>query len=633
MDEEWDIVTAARISKLMKRNMEGVAALASGVLIVLAWGMEVSMQKLSVVLYLLAFLIGGFYKAREGMRTLLQERDLDVNMLMLVAAVGAASIGYWMEGAILIFIFSLSGALESYTLDRSRRDISRLMALKPESAVRYSEGQEQIVPIEQLVEGDIIVIKPGERIAADGTIMQGSSSVNEATITGESIPVDKEVGDGVFAGTMNGQGALFVKVSRSSESTLFAKIIALVQEAQSEKPASQRFMERFERIYARSIMMVTALIIVVPPGLLDWTWQDSLYKGMVFLVVASPCALVASIMPAMLSAIARSARQGVLFKGGAHLEHLADVKLVAFDKTGTLTQGRPAVTDIIGYGGYGEMEVLHAAASIESLSEHPLAKAIVRGAYDRGIQPDRAQSLQAVTGWGVQAQWQGCLWRIGKPSLVDRNSLTEEQVAVIHRLGQEGKTVIVIAREETIIGIIALQDTIRAEAKGTIAALRELGIKAVMLTGDQQRTADAIASEAGIDMVFAELLPEHKLQQIKQLEERYGPVAMVGDGVNDTPALATATVGIAMGGAGSDAALETADLVLMNDGIDKIAYAIQLSKRARRIIRQNMIFSAAVIALLIITNFTSGISLPLGVIGHEGSTLLVILNGLRLLKR
>ncbi|MCU6709018.1 heavy metal translocating P-type ATPase [Paenibacillus sp. J5C_2022] len=626
-------MTASHVSKLIKRNLEGVAALASGVLIVLAWRMEASMEELSIVLYLLAFAIGGFYKAREGLRTLVQERDLDVNMLMLVAAVGAASIGYWMEGAILIFIFSLSGALESYTMERSRRDISRLMELKPESAVRYTDGQEQTVPIEQLVEGDIIVIKPGERIAADGIVTTGSSSVNEATITGESIPVDKEVGDSVFAGTMNGQGALFVTVTRSSESTLFSKIISLVQEAQSEKPASQRFMERFERIYARTILIVTAAIIVVPPWLLDWTWLDSLYKGMVFLVVASPCALVASIMPAMLSAIARSARQGVLFKGGAHLEHLADVKLVAFDKTGTLTQGRPAVTDLIGYGGYEEKEVLHAAASIESLSEHPLAKAIVRCAQERGIEPDRAQSLQAVTGWGVEAQWQGCLWRIGKPSLLDRNSLTEKQESAIHRLGQEGKTVIVIAREVTVIGIIALQDTIRAEATGTIAALRELGIKAAMLTGDQQRTADAIAREAGIDKVFAELLPEHKLQLIKQLKERYGHVAMVGDGVNDTPALATATVGIAMGGAGSDAALETADLVLMNDGIDKIAYAIRLSKRARRIIRQNMIFSAVVIAILIITNFTSGISLPLGVIGHEGSTLLVILNGLRLLKR
>ncbi|AJY77938.1 heavy metal translocating P-type ATPase [Paenibacillus beijingensis] len=614
------------------RYGEALGALASGILMAAAWGIEGVNYPLAVVLYLTAFIAGGFVKAKEGLQTLIEERDLDVNLLMIFAAIGAASIGYWTEGAILIFIFSVSGVLESYTMDRSRRDISALMGLKPETAVLYKDGVETVVSIEQLAKGDTVVVKPGERIPADGIVIEGASAVNQASITGESVPVDKEAGDEVFAGTLNGQGALFLEVSRPGESTLFAKIIRLVQEAQSEKPASQMFMEKFERIYARLIILISMLLIAVPPILLQWSWEQAFYKAMVFLVVASPCALVASIMPAMLSAISSSARKGLLFKGGAHLDNLSRTKVVAFDKTGTLTIGRPVVTDLIAYQGYTETEMLRIAASLESLSEHPLAKSIVVKAQESGLKLERPSEFTTRTGWGIEAQWEGDTWKIGKPAFMDQSYATEELLKTVDRLEQEGKTVTVMHNSLGAVGIIALQDTIRPNARQAVDLLKKQGVKVAMLTGDQKQTANAIAREAGIDLVFAELLPEDKVNKVKELKQSYGSVAMVGDGVNDAPALATATVGIAMGADGSDAALETANLVLLNDDIGKIADAIALGKRTVTIIKQNIVFALCVILILIVSNFSTGIALPLGVVGHEGSTILVILNGLRLLR-
>ncbi|WP_238590909.1 heavy metal translocating P-type ATPase [Paenibacillus beijingensis] len=614
------------------RYAEGLAALASGLFIAAAWGIDHTSHTWAVVLYSIAFLVGGFVKAKEGLHTLIAERDLDVNLLMIVAAIGAASIGYWTEGAVLIFIFSLSGALESYTMDRSSRDISALMDLKPETAVLYQDGVETTVSIQRLKVGDTVVVKPGERIPADGIVTEGASAVNQSSITGESIPVDKEAGDEVFAGTLNGQGALFIEVSRPGEAALFAKIIRLVQEAQSEKPASQLFVERFERLYARIIILVSLLLIALPPFLFQWSWETTLYKAMVFLVVASPCALVASIMPAVLSAISSSARRGLLFKGGAHLEHLAHTKVVAFDKTGTLTTGKPEVTDLIPLQGYEETEMLRIAASLESLSEHPLAKAIVLHAQEQGLALTRPAEFSTRTGWGVEAQVEGETWKIGKPAFMDSRLAGDELSQLIGRLEQEGKTVTVMHNEAGAAGVIALRDTIRPEAAQAVARLKRQGVQVAMLTGDQRRTAETIAREAGIDLVFAELLPEDKVNRIKDLKRQYGSVAMVGDGINDAPALATATVGIAMGAAGSDAALETANLVLLNDDIGKIADSIALGKRTIRIVKQNIVFALSVILLLIAANFIEGIALPLGVVGHEGSTILVILNGLRLLR-
>ncbi len=628
---QLDKVERNTLKSILQQHGEGIAALSSGILILIAWLLsKTSESDLSPVIFLLAFVIGGFVKAREGILTLIKEREIDVNLLMLLAAIGAASIGYWTEGAILIFIFSLSGALETYTMARSHRDISALMDLKPETALLYQGGVEKVVPIESLSIGNFIIVKPGERIPADGVIKEGSSSIDQASITGESIPVDKQVNDEVFAGTLNGQGALIIEVTQSSESTLFAKIIRLVQEAQSEMPPSQRFIEKFERIYAKVIILVTILLMTVPYFIFDLSWSDVVYRAMVFMVVASPCALVASIMPAMLSAISNSAKKGILFKGGAHLENIAGVKVMTFDKTGTLTKGHLIVTDIIPTAGYSEEELLQVTASIEMLSEHPIAKAIVKKAQDLNLTLSRPQNLTALIGSGVEAEINGHTWQIGKPSFITgENEQWQKQLAL---LSEQGKTLIMVKNEAEVVGILALMDTLRTEAVETIRLLKSMGIQVAMLTGDHTGTAKAIASEAGVDLVFAELLPVDKVRIVKELKEKYGSVAMIGDGVNDAPALATANVGIAMGGVGSDAALETADIVLMKDDILKIPFAIRLGKRANSIVKQNIIFSLSVIAVLIIANFSQVLTLPFGVIGHEGSTILVILNGLRLLR-
>lgn len=613
------------------RYAEGVAALASGVLIGTAWMMESASYSWAVALYLTAFVVGGFVKAKEGLHTLFIERDLDVNLLMIAAAIGAASIGYWTEGAVLIFIFSLSGALESYTMDRSRRDIAALMDLKPELARLVKDGMESMIAIEELEPGEWIAVRPGERIPADGKIVDGRSAVDQSSITGESVPVDKEREDEVYAGTLNGEGALVIQVSRASESTVFAKIIRLVQEAESEKPASQLFMERFERIYARAIIVVALLLILVPPLLLNLSWESALYQAMVFLVVASPCALVASIMPAVLSAISGSAAKACCSRA-ALICKIWPGPGCCFDKTGTLTQGRPNVTDYAAFGGYTDQELLRIAASIESLSEHPLAKAIVRKAKEEGLLLERPEDFRSDTGRGVQGRLEGNLWRIAKPTLVHEAVMTVELRTAIDQLEQEGKTVSVVYHEGGAAGVIALQDGIRAEAKQAIAALHKLGIQVAMLTGDQKQTAQAIAREAGIDLVYADLLPEDKVLKVKELRQRYGYVAMVGDGVNDAPALATASVGIAMGAAGSDAALEAANVVLLKDEIGRIAEAIRLGRKTMSVVKQNIGFALTVIILLIAANFAGHVPLPLGVLGHEGSTLLVILNGLRLLR-
>ncbi|MBY0013218.1 heavy metal translocating P-type ATPase [Paenibacillus typhae] len=621
----------------MLGNPEMQAALGSGLLMLIAWAASGWSEVLSVVLYVISYTVGGWIKAKEGVETLVKERDLDVNLLMIAAALGAASIGYWNEGAMLIFIFAMSGALESYTMERSKKDISALMALKPATAIRIEQGAMSEVPIDQLAVGDLLLVRPGELIPADGKVCRGESSVNQASITGESLPVEKAEGSEVFAGTVNGEGPLYIEVTTSAENTLFAKIIRMVEEAETEVPDSQRFIKRLESVYARVVVIATAALIVLPPFVLDWSWSNTFYKAMVFLVVASPCALVSSIMPAMLSAISKSARKGILFKGGVHLENMAKVKVVAFDKTGTLTEGVPQVTDLIAGEGYSREELLAVSASIEKLSSHPLAEAVVRLAEEEQVELYSTEENKSVTGWGIEGRIDGRLWRIGRSDILDEQASAEaaghaQWTAVREQLESEGKTVSLILEEERIAGMIALQDTVRPQAAAAVQKLQRLGVKVAMLTGDRKAAAGVMAGKTGVDLVFADLLPEDKVTRIKELRGQYGQVVMVGDGVNDAPALATATVGIGMGMKGSGAALEIADVVLMNDNIEEIASTIELARRTQRIVKQNMIFAVTVIVTLMLSNFLQGIALPFGVVGHEGSTILVILNGLRLLR-
>ena len=624
--------------RAMLQNKEMQAALGSGVMMLIAWGIAPYFATLSVILYIAAYAIGGWTKAKEGVETLVKERDLDVNLLMIAASLGAATIGYWNEGAMLIFIFALSGALESYATERSHKDISSLLALKPETAMRIEDGQMHVVAIEDLKPGDLLLVKPGELIPADGVVYRGSSFINQSSITGESMPVDKNAGDEVYAGTVNGEGALYVEVTKSAEGSLFGKIIKLVEEAQAEVPDSQRFMERFEGIYARIVVGVTLVVIVGTPLLLGWTWNEAFYKAMVFLVVASPCALVSSIMPVMLSAMSSSARRGILFKGGAHMENIAQTKVVAFDKTGTLTMGTPQVTDILTVSNVTRERLLSAVASIENLSMHPLARAIVEQANKENLPMQEAEHVQSITGHGIEGIVNGEVWRIGRQNgMVGMQTMEGGQSAaewekICAQLEQEGKTISAVTINGEFAGLIAMRDLIRPQAAVAVQKLESMGVKVAMLTGDRARTASVIARVTGVSLVYADLLPEDKVKQVQALREQYGHVLMVGDGVNDAPALAAATVGMGMGLSGSGTAIEVADAVLMNDNIEEIAWVIGQARRAQRTVKYNMGFAITVILALIAGNFLQDVALPLGVVGHEGSTILVILNGLRLLR-
>lgn len=618
----------------MKVHGELIAALLSGVLIVVAWRLGASeLETASIVMYLVAFAVGGFVKAKEGILDTIENKELNVEILMILAAIGSSIIGYWTEGAVLIFIFAVSGAMETYAMNKSHREISALMDLQPEEAWLIREGTEPVkVAVSSLQTGDRLLVKPGERVPADGVIVNGFSAIDEAAISGESIPVSKTVGDEVFAGTVNMNGAITMEMTKPNSETLFQKIITLVQSAQSEKSPSQQFIERFEGTYVKFVLLGVLLMMVLPPFVLEWDWNTTFYRAMVLLVVASPCALVASIMPATLSSISNGAKQGILFKGGLHLENLSVLKALAVDKTGTLTQGKPVVTDFIVREGFDRQQLLRILTAIESQSNHPLAQAITTYAKEQGVESFPQAAIEDVPGWGIKATIEGTNYTVGKPDFVGQQQASSFANGVASTLADEGKTVIFIKDHQGVAGLAALKDTVREEAKQAIALLKELGIQTIMLTGDNEKTAKVIAKEAGVTEYVAECLPETKVNEIKKYMDKYKYVGMVGDGINDAPALATATTGIAMG-EGTDVALETADLVLMKNDLSKIAYAVRLSRKMQRIVKQNVIFSISVIVLLIISNFLQMVDLPLGVIGHEGSTILVILNGLRLLKR
>ncbi|WP_249310579.1 heavy metal translocating P-type ATPase [Bacillus sp. FJAT-49736] len=612
--------------------MELIAAILSGLLILSGWLLSKwNHEALSIAFYLAAFIIGGYAKAKEGIEETIKNKDLNVELLMFFAAIGSAIIGYWTEGAMLIFIFALSGALETYTTNKSQKEISSLLGMQPETAIRVVNGYEEIVHVSVLQVGDMILVKPGERVPADGKINKGTTTIDESTISGESIPVTKGVGAEVFAGTINVNGSMTVEVTKPASETVFQKIIQLVQSAQSEKSPSQLFIERFEGTYVKVVLLLVVLMMFIPHFVFGWSWNTTFYRAMILLVVASPCALVASIMPATLSAISNGARKGILFKGGVHIESLSHVQAIAFDKTGTLTTGKPEVTDVIVRTDINEQELLHLVASIENQSNHPLATAIVRFWKSHNhamlLHPEQ---MEDVPGWGIKARLNNEEWLIGKKDFVGKSEALDFENGISRKLEMDGKTVVYVKDSVGIAAVISLQDMVRNETKNALKELRNEGIRTIMLTGDSENTAKNIASQSNIDEYIAECLPETKVSSLKKVKERYGNVAMVGDGVNDAPALATANVGIAMG-EGSDVAMETADVVLMKNDLSRIAEAIRLSRKMNRIIKQNIIFSIAVIIILIASNFFEFLNLPLGVVGHEGSTILVILNSLRCL--
>lgn len=581
-----------------------------------------------LVVNVISYLAGGLFGAIGAIQSL-RERKLDVDLLMILAALGAALVNQWHEGAILLFLFSLSNVLQDYAIGKSRQAIRGLLKLYPSEAKVKRGDSVQVIKVSDIRVGDLILIEPGERIPVDGLVKAGRSAVDQAPITGESMPVEKGVGDKVFAGTLNQQGMLDVEALQTVSDTVLARIIKMVEEAQDSKAPTERFLERFEQVYATFIIAAVLLFIVIPPALGWADFTSNFYRAMVLMTVASPCALVISTPAAFISAIASGARGGVLFKGGAYLEGLATIKAVAFDKTGTLTLGKPAVTDLVPCDDMTEDELLRIAASVESRSEHPLAKAVANAAQKRGITLDDVTDFQNVPGRGVQATINGKTVQVGSPQyLLQNGDIPARLSEARHGLEDEGKTVMLVQQAGSWVGLIALADQVRPEAKAIIDTLHKAGIKVAMLTGDNPKVAQHIAQQVGVDQVHAGLMPEDKVTVIKQIEAETGAVAMVGDGVNDAPALAIASIGIAMGAAGTDVALETADLVLMGDRLELIPYAIALSKKARRVVWQNITFSIGVIVVLIFSTFAINLALPLGVLGHEGSTVIVVLNGL-----
>jgi len=606
-------------------------ALAAGALLELVSGVP---RVAPLAFFVLAYLSGGYYSTRNAIAAL-RERTVDVNLLMVTAAVGAATIDYWQEGAVLMFLFSLSNTLESFAMARTRRAITQLMTLSPEDARVRRNGEEVRVPVAELRVGEVVIVGPTERIPIDGEVLAGRSGGDESPITGESIPVEKGPGDGVYAGSLNQQGVLEIRMSRPASESTLARVIRLVEEAQSQKAEAQHLTEWIGRYYTAVVLGGASLFILIPPLFLGWPFVLTFYRAMTLLVVASPCALVISIPAAVLSAIAGGARDGILFKGGITLEQAATVRVVALDKTGTLTEGKPRVTDVLALGQEDGNAVLGLAAAVEVRSEHHLGKAVVEAAGESGLPVVPAEEIETFPGRGIRGVVQGRRVWVGNQGLMRETGVGFDGMVLsrIQALESQGKTVVVVGAERP-LGLIAVADTVRPAARRVVEELRRQGIThLVMLTGDNARVANAVAAEIGISEWRAGLLPEQKVAAVRELVATRGPVAMVGDGVNDAPALAAATVGVTMGGAATDVALETADVVLMADDLTKLPRALELSRRCRRVILQNLGFAGLVILGLVTSTLIGWMTLPVGVVGHEGSTLLVVLNGLRLLRR
>lgn len=586
-------------------------------------------EELSLALFLAAIVIGGFYFAREGFAELVEEREVGIEILMLVAAAGAMAFGLFEEAAALVVLYASAEAVEELTFARTRSAIRGLLDLAPKQVTRLRDGREELIPVEQLRVGDVFLVRPGESVATDGVIRTGQGSLNEAPVTGEAVPADKGPGAEVYAGTLNGTTALEIEAARPFAENTLQRIIHLVEEAQAQKSQAQRFVDRFSDRYSPAVLGAAAFVAVVPP-LLGGDWSEWGLRAITLVVAAAPCALVMSIPVAVAAAISKGGRDGILIKGGAQLEALGRIRVIAFDKTGTLTTGRPQVTDVIPLDGVPEREALARAAAVEARSEHPLAAAIVAHATSVGVVIERADGFEALVGHGARARLDGHEIWVGSPRLVTQLAPNATLPSQLEGLQAEGKTIAVVGEGTRVLGLIALRDEPRPEAREAIAEIQRLGVRHVaMLSGDNERTARAIAAELGIDEVLAELRPEDKVTAIELLRAKYGQAAMVGDGINDAPALARADLGIAMGTGGTDAAIEAADIALMADDLRKVAEALRLGRRAQRISGQNIIFSIAILALLIPSALVGALTVVAAVVVHEVSELLAVANGVR----
>ncbi|MBS3940772.1 MAG: heavy metal translocating P-type ATPase [Actinobacteria bacterium] len=585
--------------------------------------------------FVLAAVVGARFFAVEAVEELVEEREIGIELLMTVALVVAGLLGEWGEAAMLAFLYSIAESLEEFTEDRTRDAIRKLLDLAPRRVTLLTAGgTEREVDVDQLEIGDRFLVRPGQNVATDGKVLEGRSAVDEAAVTGESVPVDKQPGDSVFAGTANASGALVVEATATSQTNTLARVVELVTAAQQQKGGGQRFMERFARVYSPAVL-ATGVLVLVGGGLVTGAWHEWALRAATVLVAAAPCALVISIPVTYVAAMGRSSRSGVLIKGGVYLEELGRLRAVALDKTGTLTHGTPQLTGLHTLRGTEEAQLLALAAAAERRSEHPIARAIVAAAEQRGLRLPEVERFEAAVGAGVHATVDGTDLTVGSPTYLTSHGHDMTTAAdTIEERESAGNTVVVLADPNGPLGVLAVADTLRPQARDTVAELRRLGIEHIaMLTGDNERTAAAIARQAGIDDIAAGRTPEGKADHIRQLVERYDHVAMVGDGINDAPPLAAATVGIAMGTAGSDIALETADVALMADDLTKLTTAIRTGRRTRRVVAQNLGLSLTILAVLVPAALAGTIGLAAAVLAHELSELAVILNGTRMARR
>lgn len=589
------------------------------------------------LLFVTSIIIGGFDLFKIGFKNLARF-DFDMKTLMTVAVIGAAFIGEWAEASIVVILFAISEALERYSMDKARQSIRSLMDIAPKEALIRRNGQEIMVHVDDIEIGDIMIVKPGQKIAMDGTVVSGLSAVNQAAITGESVPVSKSVDDEVFAGTLNEEGLLEVKITKYVEDTTISKIIHLVEEAQGERAPSQAFVDKFAKYYTPIIMIFAALVVIVPPLFFDGSWETWIYQGLSVLVVGCPCALVISTPISIVSAIGNAAKKGVLIKGGIYLEEMGSLKAIAFDKTGTLTKGVPVVTNFdVMNKQINPKEILAIITALEYRSQHPLASAIIKRAEEENVsfKDINVDAFSAITGKGIKGEVDGTLYYIGSPKLFQELNVVipENLEGKIVTLQNEGKTAMILGTENEILAVIAVADEVRESSQEIIEKLHSMGVKkTIMLTGDNKGTAYAIGHHVGVSEIQAELMPQDKLSYIKQLRKDYGNVAMVGDGVNDAPALAASTVGIAMGGAGTDTALETADVALMADDLRKLPFTIKLSRKSLNTIKANIIFAIAIKLIALLLVIPGWLTLWIAIMSDMGATLLVALNGLRLMR-